>query len=252
VPRAALLLAALLLAACAQPGSGATDDVRGEWQLAEGSLDGADLLLPPGGGATLLLEDVEASGRSFCNHYGGTYRVDGDAIAFENLGGTEMACAPDVMAAESAYLRALGSVGTVAVEGDVLVLTGNGVRLTFRPVPPTPTSELADTRWVLETLIEGETASSTLGDPAVLLLDPEGTAEASTGCRSITGRWLVENGALVIDDLIASGECGPDVERQDAHVTAVLQSGPAVEIEEDRLTLTDAMTGLGLVYRAES
>src|SRR3712207_8185322 len=46
------------------------------------------------------------------------------------------------------------------------------------------------------------------------------TAEATTGCRTITGRWLVESGALVVDDLlVGTGACPPDVERQDAHVT---------------------------------
>jgi heat shock protein HslJ len=104
---------------------------------------------------------------------------------------------------------------------------------------------------VLETLVLGEVASSTLGEPAVLQLDPDRTAAASTGCRSITGTWLVEDGGLIIDDLLADGaECPADVESQDAHVTAVLSAGPQVEILEDRLTLT-AGDGRGLVYRAE-
>ena len=251
MPRAALLLAVLLLAAGAQPASGGTDDVRGEWELAEGTLDGADLLLPPGSGATLLLEDVEASGTSFCNHYGGTYRVDGDAIAFENLGGTEMACAPDVMAAESAYLRALGSVRTVAVEGNILLLTGDDVRLRFVPVVPVPDSPLEGTEWVLDTVVEGEVAGTTLGEP-VLRVAADGTASASTGCRSITGRWLLDDGALVIDDfLVTGGPCGLDLVRQDEIVSAVLDSAPRAEIQEDRLTLT-AADGRGLVYRAAS
>jgi heat shock protein HslJ len=249
--RAVLLLAAVLLAACGERAAGGTPapDVTGEWALAEGTADGTALPLPPGRGATLRLADGAAGGTSFCNHYSGSYRLDGDAVAFEGLGGTEMGCEPDVMAAEHAYLAGLAAVDTAAVDGEDLVLSADGVLLRFTPVAPVPDSPLEGTRWMLDTLVEGETASSTLGEPAVLVLTPDRTASASTGCRSVTGTWLVENGALVIDDLLADGECAPDLERQDAHVTAVLDGGPTIGIEEDRLTLTGP-TGLGLVYRA--
>jgi heat shock protein HslJ len=244
--RAALILVALLLAGCGS-GTGAGDgpDVTGEWALVEGTADGAVL---PSSGATLQLADGEAGGVSFCNHYLGTYRVSGNAVVFEGLGGTEMGCEPDVMTAERAYLAGLGAVDTAAVEADDLVLTGDGVRLRFTPVAPVPDSPLEGTRWMLDTLVEGEVASSTLGEP-VLQLDPDRTALASTGCRSVTGTWLLENGALVIDDLLADGAgCPADVRRQDEHVTAVLGAGPRAEISDDRLTLT-AADGRGLVYR---
>jgi heat shock protein HslJ len=251
VHRAALLLAALLLAGCAEQGSGASDDVLGEWELVEGTTDGAPLPQPAGGRATLTIESGQLGGVSFCNHYSGQYRLDGDALTVDGRGGTEMGCEPDVMAAEQAYLGALGAADTAVLDGENLVLTGDGVVLRFGPVAPVPDSPLEGTRWVLDTLIDGETASSTLGEPAVLLLDADRTASASTGCRSITGTWLVEDGALVIDDFLAGGEtCPPDVESQDAHVTAVLNSGPQAEIREDRLTLT-ASDGRGLGYRAE-
>jgi heat shock protein HslJ len=251
--RSAVVLAALLLlAACGDRGGETSAPVRGEWQLAEGTADGAALLLPPGIGATLVLEDGEATGRSFCNHYMATYASDGQALTFDGIGGTEMGCEPDVMAAESAYLRALGAVRHARVDGEGLVLSGDGVELRFVPVAPVPDSPLEGTRWVLDTLIAGETASTTLGEPAVLQLGPDRTVTASTGCRSVTGRWLLEDDALVIDDLLAGAEpCTQDVATQDEHVFAVLGSGPRVEIEEDRLTLTGD-DGRGLVYRAEA
>ena len=250
--RTLLLAGCLLLAACGTAADGSTSgpDVSGEWELAEGTADGAALPQPAGSGATLLLADGQGSGVSFCNHYSATFRQDGDAVVFDGLGGTEMGCEPAVMAAETAYLQALGAVDTAAVDGGTLVLTGDGIRLRFSPVAPVPDSPLEGTRWVLDTLILGDTASSTLGETAVLLLDPDRTAAASTGCRSITGTWLVENGALVIDDLLADGgQCPADVRSQDDQVTAVLAAGPRVEIREDRLTLTGD-DGLGLSYRA--
>jgi heat shock protein HslJ len=247
VSRALLLLVALLAAGCADPAAG-SPDVLGDWYLAEGSADGVPLPRPAPP-ATLTVGPDELSGTSYCNHYGSTYRLDGSALAVDGLGGTDMGCQPDVMAAETAYLGALGRADAVARDGGDLLLTGDGVRLRFSPVAPVPDRELAGTRWVLDTLVDGEVASSTVGEPAVLLLGPDSTAEASTGCRSLTGTWLVEGGALIVDDLLVDGDCPPDGELQDAHVTAVLGAGPAVEIAEDRLTLT-ADDGRGLVYRA--
>ncbi|WP_324274385.1 META domain-containing protein [Blastococcus brunescens] len=206
----------------------------------------------PGAGATLRIDEQELSGVAFCNSYFASYRLEGSSLAIDGLGRTEMACEPEVMAAESAYLDALGAVRTASTDGKDLVLTGDRVELRFTQVAPVPDSPLEGTRWVLETVVQGETASSTTGEPAVLLLDSDRTAEATTGCRTITGTWLVEDGSLVIDDLMGDGAtCPPDLERQDAHVTAVLHGGPAMEIEEDRLTLT-ADDGRGLAYRAES
>ncbi|NEK86184.1 META domain-containing protein [Blastococcus saxobsidens] len=154
------------------------------------------------------------------------------------------------MAAEAAFLGALARATTLTREGADLVLGGDGVRLRFTPVPPTPDQALADTRWVLQTLIDGEIASSTTGEPAVLVLRTDGGAEASTGCRAGTGTWLLDAGVLVVDDLAPAGDCPPDLAAQDAHVAAVLGSGPVPAVDGDRLTLS-APDGRGLVYRAE-
>lgn len=250
MPRALLLLAAaLLVAGCAERGGGsAASDVVGEWFLAEGSADGNPLPQPAGPQATLTVAPETLSGRSFCNHYSSTYRMHGADLAIDGLGGTEIGCEPDVMTAETAYLGALGRADTVGLDGADLLLTGDGVRLRFSPVPPVPDRDLVGTRWVLDTLIHGDVAGSTLGNPATLVLAADGTLSGSTGCRSLTGRWAVTGDALVVEGLIADGDCPPDVSGQDAQVTGVLaDSQPAVQ--GDRLTLTGT-DGRGLVYRA--
>ncbi len=253
VPRATLLLAAtLVLAACGGGGGVGSPSIAGGWEFTGGTAHGADLPRPPGASATLDLTGEEARGTAFCNQYFSSYRLDGSSLALDGLGSTQMGCEPDVMTAESAFLAALADVDGVAADGDDLLLTGDGVELRFSPAAPVPDSPLEGTRWVLETVVEGSTATSTVGDPAVLTLGGDQHASASTGCRTITGTWLVEDGSLVIDDLLGDGAtCPPDLERQDAAVQAVLESGPGLDIEEDRLTLTGD-DGRGLVYRAEA
>lgn len=81
------------------------------------------------------------------------------------------------------------------------MLIGDGVRLRFTPVQPVPESELSGTRWVLETLLDGETAASTLGEPAVLRLREDGTFEGSTGCRTLTGTWTPSGDGVQFPDL---------------------------------------------------
>jgi heat shock protein HslJ len=244
----------LLLAACAgrsDSGGPAAPVLLGEWELVAGTTDGAALPMPPDVRATLVIDDGELSGRSFCNSYSSTYRLDDDGgLHIDGLGGTEMACDPAIMAAESAYLAALGAAtGRPSVGDGELVLTGEGVELRFREIPPVPRSDLVGTRWVLDTLIDGETAASTLGEPAVLELAPDGSLTGSTGCRTFTGTWTEDGGVLRFPQFEASGDCPGDVALQNAHVLAVLGREPQVEIAGDRLTLT-APDGRGLDYRA--
>jgi heat shock protein HslJ len=252
VHRAGLLLtAAVLLAACGEgrSGSPADPDIRGGWELTAGTSDGAALPVPAVGRATLDVEPGSMGGTSFCNHYSGAYRRDGDTFSVTGLGGTEMGCDPDVMAAEAAYLAALGAVAAATVEDGVLVLTGNDVLLRFSPVQPPPASDLVGTRWVLETVVEGDTASSTLGEPAVLVLADDGTLSGSTGCRILTGHWSRDGDRLTLPEVHADGDCPSDATAQDRHLMAVLDDLPAAEIDGARLTLSGS-DGRGLIYRA--
>jgi heat shock protein HslJ len=249
--RTGLLLAVFLLTGCAGgPAGGATtDDVAGEWDLVSGTAAGAALPQPSGASATLLFDGTQAGGRSFCNLYGTGYSLDGDTIRFEGFSGTEMACEPAVMTAERAYLSALGAVDRVAMDGGDLLLTGDDVELRFEPVPPVPTSALVETEWVLETVLDGDLASSTLGEPATLNLADDGTMTGSTGCRTLTGTWETRGGTVVLPDLAADGECPDDLRTQDDQVVTVLGDGFRASIVEDRLTLSDP-DGRGLVYLA--
>ena len=247
-----VLLVVLALAACGtQAGAGGVPqaaDVEGEWHLTSGTADSADLPTPSGTQATLDLTGEEARGTAFCNSWFAMARLDGSALTLEGIGQTEMGCPPEVMAAESAYLTALGTVRSAAVRGDELVLTGDGVELWFSQVAVVPDSPLAGTRWVLDTLVDGETASSVLGD-ARLGLAPDGTLTASTGCRTIGGTWRTDGDSLALDAAYDAFGCLPPADGQDVHVLGVFDARPLATIDGDRLTLT-APDGRGLSYRA--
>jgi heat shock protein HslJ len=98
---------------------------------------------------TITFEDGQVSGNAGCNSYGGSYQVKEDAISFDALFWTEMACMePEgVMEQELAYLEVLGAAQRFELVGGVLtIFAGPQQTLTFEtqqdnPAPPTPTLE---------------------------------------------------------------------------------------------------------------
>lgn len=83
---------------------------------------------------TIQFEDGQVSGNAGCNHYGGSYQIEGDVISFDALFSTEMACMdPDgVMAQERTYLELLRSAQRFElVDGALTIFGGSQQTLTF-------------------------------------------------------------------------------------------------------------------------
>ncbi len=250
-----LLLAALLVpvlassAGCAPADAGDRVDVLGDWDLVSGDVGGTALALPSGAAATLVVDEERLSGQAFCNTYSADYRLDGDALDVAGIGQTEMGCDLPVMAAESEFLAALAVVDRATRDGEDLVLTGADVTLRFTRQVPEPDRELAGTRWVLDTLVDVETASSVRGEP-LLQLAADGTAGFTTGCNGTAGTWRRDGGVLTVEFGASTlGGCDPSLQAQEEHVLHVLGAGPTVTVEGVRLTLT-AADGRALGYRA--
>ncbi len=252
-----LVIVVVLLTACARfaPGAGATAspapstaaaDLTGAWVLRQGQGPDGEIQVPGDSRVTIMFDaDKRELGGQACNHYGGTYELAGDgSIRLGAMSMTEMACAEPMMTVEAAYHAALAAVRQVDRTGDRLTLTGEGTELVFELLPPVPDVALQGTRWTLDSLIQGDAVSSVQGE-AWLVLRPDGTMTGSTGCRDLTGRYVVSGDQLAWTDLRADGECSAGLERQDRTVVEVLEQ-PIVAVEENqlRLTLPDG-TGLG-------
>ena len=115
---------------------------------------------------------------------------------------------------------------------------------------PAPTEALVDTLWLLDTLIQGETASTVLGDPATLLLRDAATFEGSTGCRTFSGRYQRFGAEIQFNEFGADGgDCPTELEPQDSLGFGVLGDGFTTEVDSARMTAT-ASGGDALGYRA--
>jgi heat shock protein HslJ len=248
----------LLVVACGNanqttgPGSSAAPgpvDAGGDWIMTAGTADGLPIPMVDGSRITLTIEGNTVSGQSACNQYFGELTVVDGIVRVGGLGGTEMACAEPVMASEAAYLKALGAVSGARMDDTVLVLLGPGVELRYDPLEPPPTAELIDTTWILDSLVQGDAVASTIGEPATLRLNADGSLEGSTGCRELTGSYVVRADEIVFTEFAAEGECAGGPADQDSHVVDVLGDGFTVTIDGQQLTLT-GNGGRGLIYGA--
>jgi heat shock protein HslJ len=223
-------------------------DLAGSWLLRDSSGRTGPIAIVDGHDITLKIDGGQVSGRAACNLYGGTVSQTGDAIAITALSMTEMACADDTaMQSEADYMTALAAVSRWARDGDGLVLSGDGVRLTFKLVPPVPDAEIIGTRWVLETLVRADTASSVQGAP-VLAFGADGSLTGSTGCREVTGTYRVAGDVFTSELAPPAGECSAALELQDRQIRQVLRRFTAA-VEGRSLTLIGG-DGQQLVFSA--
>lgn len=243
----------MLLGLCAcGVGSTATPttpvDLQGAWELVEGHGPGGEVPIFDGARISLVVAATQVSGTSACNQYGGTVAIAGDQVQFSGLAVTEMACAEPIMASEAAFWEAFGGVTAAVRDGDSLTLGGPEAELRWELQPPVPVAELVDTPWRLETLVTGDAAQSVIGQPT-LELGPNGALAATTGCRTLTGAYVVSGDEVHVTQLQADGSCDAGIAAQNDHVLNVIEGSFRVAIAGRQLTLTGD-GGLGLVYRA--
>jgi heat shock protein HslJ len=251
-----LLVLALVLVACGtdepsnDPGEGVAID--GAWVLVAATVDGETLPLDDQWRVTMTIDGSTINGRAACNSYGGTVSIDKGAFSVGDLARTQMACGPAVMEIESKFMRGLSNVSGFTRSDAGASLTGDAVEYTFELLPPVPTAELIGPTWVLDTIIQGEAATSTAAtaEPAELVLGTDGTFAGSTGCRDISGEYIVSGDTVHFTSFGADGDCSADLAWQDGQVITVLEGGFTAAIEGDRLTLTGS-GGEALSYRAQ-
>ncbi len=217
------------------------------WTLTSGTGPEGPVPIVPDWPITLTFDVDTLGGTAACNGYGGEYSIDGDRISLGGLGHTDMGCDGAVMASQSAFLAAVTEVDQVLISGSTLTLTGPGTELVFSLDAPVPVAELVGQLWLLDTLIDGETATTVRGDPATLLLRTGGAINGSTGCRSLSGEYVINGSQVLFTTFSAGGDCPSELSKQDSHVVGVLGDGFTAAIDGQRLTVTSAG---GLGYRA--
>jgi heat shock protein HslJ len=104
------------------------DLLAGDWRVTEL----ADAPLPDGADGSLRFESGQVSGRAFCNRFTGGFTITGEGLRFGPAAATRMACPPDRMAAEGAFLAALAKVDRFDITADGTLELVGGDRVLLR------------------------------------------------------------------------------------------------------------------------
>lgn len=252
-----VMAVALLAAACGDDQStdaGEPDGplgFDGAWVLTAAAVDDMDLVLLDEHRVTMTIEGDVMGGRGACNGYGGAVTIDDGEVTVGDLSWTAMACVPEAMAIESAFLSALPRITEATRAGDTAELVGDGVTLSFVLLDPVPIEGLVGTTWRLDAIVDGDTVRSVVAgaEGATLLLLHDGTIRAGTGCRELLGEYLLTGDTVQLTSFGAEGECGEELRAQDGDVISRLEGGFRVALDGDRLELV-ADGGEGLRYVA--
>jgi heat shock protein HslJ len=228
-----------------------------QWVLS--TLDGAAAI--EAAQATLNFDaEGRITGSDGCNRFFGPYRVAGDALVFSQLGGTLMACPPDMMEQARSFTRALMSTNTFSMAGGTLTLLDeNGAALATFSVLNT---NLAGTHWNVTGYNNGKQAVvSVLRDTSLTLefSDAEPGTDArvagSAGCNRFFGAFTQGaqgDDAIAIGPLASTRKLCPAPEgvmEQEAQFLKALETAATWRMDGDKLELRTAEGALAASLR---
>ena len=163
--------------------------------------------LPAGSEPHLVFDATgRLAGSDGCNRVIGSYEVAADAITFEQMAGTRMACVDEtVTQIEAAFDAALKQAATFRVAGDRLeLLNSAGERVArfearAKEPPPSSVTRLERTSWQLVRFEGGDEAVLMPGDPSkyTITFGVNGRLTAQIDCNRGRGRWRSEGESLL-------------------------------------------------------
>lgn len=247
----------LVLAACGQrpagdAGQSAPDLLRGKTFIATAVTENGkprDLV------AELSVEftdDGRLVARAGCNILGGEVDTSDGKLAIAQYGGTDMACDPARMDQDNFVSSVLSKSPSWELTGDRLTITSEGTTfdMTSRDAIH-PDKALIDTTWVLDTLVDGDVASSMPAgtEPVTLLFDGK-KVTADTHCNGVHADYTIDGDTIDFKlGMMTMMACAPEIMQGESAVVKVLDGKVKYEIIADKLTLSNE-SGKGIQLHA--
>ncbi len=218
--------------------------------------DGTMMDVLPDTTITAQFADGQVSGNSGCNSYSGSYELDGSNITFGPIAGTLMACAPEIMKQEAAYLANLGKAAQFNLdkEGQLALsdADGNLLLLYTEAEPPS----LTGTTWTATGYNNGKGGVISLagGTKITAVFHEDGSLTGTAGCNSYNTTYTIDGNNIAIAETIATTNmaCAEDVMQQEQAYLAALPQAATYTIRGDKLELRDANGSLLANYTAVS
>ncbi|MEU8526507.1 MULTISPECIES: META domain-containing protein [Streptomyces] len=255
VTAAAALASLVLLTACGtETGSGGGAGAVGSdafvanvrWTFDTLTVDGKKTTAPPGAYVEFG-EDGRASGNSGCNHFGGESEVRGDTLTVTLGETTEMGCDASLQSFETLLHKTFDGRFKAVVDGDTLTLTrSDGDTLVLSSQPPAP---LKGTKWTVESLVSGDTASSLPAGTegrAHFVIAEDGKVTGNLGCNRFSTTATVSGSTITFGRLASTRMvCAPPQMKVEEAMSKVFESRATYGLHVRSLTLT-APDGTGV------
>lgn len=180
-----------------------------------------------------------------CNTMSGGFVRHGNAITVGDLASTELGCSTALMT-QDAWVAGLFAHPVRINFGKNATLTSGSVVLSLanrRTV--SPDRPLVETKWLLDTVYDGATASSVPhGDVAWVEFNRDGSVSVNDGLNDGSGKVRVAGDRITFTDLAwtavgCAGNCTV------GNFAEVFNGTSTFSITEGRLTLTHGAAGLG-------
>ena len=196
------------------------------------------------------------TGNAGCNTYSASYKVDGDKIDIGPAITTRMACAPDVMTQEAAYLKALEAATVFALQGNELVLRDDkGAAqvgyMADKAATTAPT--LAGTSWKMTAYNNGRGGvQSALPDVEVTAtFGEDGRISGNAGCNTYSAPFEVDGNKIKVGPGMSTMmACEDKINQQETAYLNALNKAATWEIKGTELVLRDAAGAVQVRYEA--
>ena len=197
-----------------------------------------------------------------CNSISGQFSVDENILKLSSIQTTQMLCIPppfegrrSVHGTEAWMAEFLSSSPTIFWQDDLLVLSSEGVTLTFgdpKLLPPEkPQISFYETVWVIDELINAESPLIQLqNDTPSVIFYSAGRVEVNTGCNRGVGKYTTHSESVTINvDEYTEATCSPASLQQTDQFLRALFWGPEIKVEKNsnRLTLRGKKGGVTAV-----
>jgi heat shock protein HslJ len=246
----------LLLAACGtRPSSQAPPDpLRGQEFLATAvTQDGKPRALVPDTEVSVeFTDDGRLIARAGCNMMQGPVDTS-DGTLVVDLEMTAMGCDQARHEQDEFVAKVLGASPSWKLTGSDLTITSGSTTFDLAPRESVnPDKALVGTTWALDTLIDGQTASSMpAGAPEVTLVFDDKQVVAETHCNDLRAEYTIEGDTIEFTAGASTKmSCPPEIMRGETAVSEVLRGKATYEITADQMTLTNS-SGKGIQLHAK-
>lgn len=197
-------------------------------------------------------DDARLLADAGCNTIAGPVNPRGGRLEVHEPSSTGIGCDQFLHDQDTWLGEFLATTPSWRLDGADLVVSSGGTEIAMldRAVAE-PNLALAGTRWTVDTLVEGEVASSTpAGAPATLLFEQD-TVTVDTGCNTGSGGYRATGDRITFDPIATTKiACEADRAALETAVLAVLSGEVSYTIESDVLSLRQ-QSGKGLRLRGQ-